>query len=75
MSASLSMTERALIARINRQLRPQGEMIKTCRYEARGFNDLGRHFVHDFSRNLVLDTHVHLESMDAELRRCGRVTS
>ena len=52
-----SPSERAIVARINRRLRPGGMLLRRTRgWRAR--LDLGDYYVHDFMRNLALDTHV-----------------
>lgn len=62
MQVSLS----ALMKRINRRLRANDEMLRTTRGE-RARLDLGDYYVHDFRRNLALDTHVDPERLGREL--------
>jgi hypothetical protein len=57
---------RALIQRINRKLREDDQMIRATRGE-RARMDLGWYYVHDYRRNLALDTNVNLEQMGREL--------
>jgi hypothetical protein len=54
--------EKALVARINRRLRPQGQLLRKTRGE-RARRNLGDYCVHDFMRNLVLETHVAPEDL------------
>ena len=66
------VSEAALIARINRKLKHQDEMLRTARrYWADGHflehPDLGRYFVVDLFRNLVIQTHVDLEELGREV--------
>ncbi len=63
---TVPISERALIARINRKLKPEGEKLKTLRGE-RWFSDLGRYYTVDENRNAVRDTHVNLEDWGREL--------
>ena len=60
------VTERALVARVNRKLADKGRQLR----RARGFwdgknwhedNNLGRYFVLDLNRNNIVDHHVDLE--------------
>jgi hypothetical protein len=60
----LPITERALVQRINRKLKGQGEALRTTRGR-RG--DLGDFYVVDLNRNFVVDKHVDLEECGREL--------
>ncbi len=59
--------ERALIARINRKLKPEGEKLKKLRGE-RWLNDLGQYYVVNEHFNRVEQQHVDLEEL---ARACG----
>ena len=59
--------ERALIARINRKLKPEGEKLKKLRGE-RWLNDLGQYYVIDVTQNSLLHPDVDLEGF---ARECG----
>jgi len=57
---------RALIARINRKLRADDQMLKATRGErARG--DLGDFYLLDFNRNIIRDQRVDPEELGREL--------
>jgi hypothetical protein len=61
-----TITERALIGRINRRL-SDSERVRACPWGSRGIDTLGRHYLVDWHRNVVLDTHVDLEYLGREL--------
>lgn len=60
-----AISERALVARINRHLKG-AEVVKTCRRESRWFQELGRFYSHN-ERNFVTQTDIHLEELGREL--------
>ena len=60
------VSERALLARINRRLHPDEEMVKTSR-SARGTQELGRHYIINWNRNFIVATFVNLEKLGREL--------
>jgi len=47
------ISERALVARINRVLAKDNEVLRTCRYDSRSFSTLGRYYIIDLYRNVV----------------------
>lgn len=61
-----SVSENALIRRINRRLHHEGQRIRTCPYNSRDFHELGRHYAID-DRNCIVAKHVDLEQWVAEL--------
>lgn len=61
-----SVTEKAVMARINRKLSHQGEVLRKLRGE-RWFTSLGQYFVVDSRSNTVMDTHVGLEALAREI--------
>lgn len=63
------VSERALVARINRALAKQSEKLRRCRKNARGFNDLGAYYLLD--GNTVIATHVNIEALGHELNVLG----
>jgi hypothetical protein len=64
------VSERALVARINRKLREHGEMGELLRKNAsqRWWSDLGDYYVVDIRGNYIVNRHVDLESFAKE---CG----
>jgi hypothetical protein len=60
------VTEKAIVARINRRLKPDFTMLRKSR-GARTEASLGEFYVIDRSRNCILDTHVDPESYAREL--------
>ena len=67
MKTTVPVSERALIARINRKLKPEGEKLKKLRGD-RWLNDLGQYYVVDVSYNALTHPHVSLEDF---ARECG----
>lgn len=62
----LVVSERAVIQRINRKLRPDLQMLRKAR-GVRAVYDVGQFCVVDLRRNLVLHTHVDVEDLAHEL--------
>jgi hypothetical protein len=63
---TIPISKRALIQRINRKLRPDGEMLKTAR-SARVASSVGCYFTIDFNRNWVTGQRVDPEALGREL--------
>lgn len=63
------VSERALIARINRALKREDDLaqLKTCREDSRAYSTCGRYYIVDHSRNTITATHVDLENLGREL--------
>jgi hypothetical protein len=60
----MKVSERALYARINRALKREEQMLRTARkYDP----SVGRYYLIDANRNILLDTHVDLEALGREL--------
>ena len=64
-----TIANRALIARINRLLRHQGQMGRILKASrgARALSDLGQYFVLDIERNIIVLHHVDPENLGREL--------
>ena len=60
-----AISERALVARINRHLNG-AEVVKACRHDSRWFQELGRFYAHN-ERHFVTQTDIHLEELGREL--------
>ena len=60
-----TISESALVKRINRQLRPEMMLRKTRGERLR--MQVGEYHVHDFRQNLILHVHVDPEAMGREL--------
>jgi hypothetical protein len=60
------VTTRAVIARINRALKPDDQMLKITR-GARAQVDLGRYYVLNYMRNLIVKHHVDPETVARKL--------
>ena len=63
---STTVTTRALIARINRKLKPDFEVLRKAR-GASAEADVGEYFVVDLRFNAIVDKHVDPESYGREL--------
>ena len=60
------VSEKVVVERINRALRPDGEQLRKTRGE-RARLDLGDYYVQDVRRNLALQTFVDVEALAREL--------
>jgi hypothetical protein len=69
------VTERALLRRINRKLAKDQEVVRRCRENSRGFHDLGTYYRVDLTTNLVVDTHIDIETLGRELDVLGESES
>jgi hypothetical protein len=61
-----ALSESAIISRINRALRTQGEVLRRCRESSRGFQELGRFYVVN-ERNFICQKDVDLDELGREL--------
>jgi hypothetical protein len=57
----VGVSERALLARLNRKLASEGLQIKKCRVDTSGHAELGDYYAVDVNRNVVDCKHVDLE--------------
>ena len=62
----VKVSERALLARVNRVLVKEGEKVLICRTDSRWFNDLGRYYSVNLNRNSI-------EAQGFDLEQWGRV--
>ena len=58
---------RALIARINRKLAHQDEMVRVCRPNSHGWDTTGDFYRVDLRTNSIIDTYVDIEKLGREL--------
>lgn len=63
----VSVSERAIVARINRKLAKEMQSLRRCREDSRGFNDLGSFYILDLHRNSVEAMHVDVKKLAREL--------
>ena len=63
MPKKVQITERALVQRLNRKLAKENELLRA----GRGERDLGRYFVVDTRRNLIVRKDVDLESLARDI--------
>ena len=61
------VSERAMAARINRELKKQGESLRRCREDSRWFHDLGQYYTLDLERNVISDKQVDLTELAKKL--------
>ena len=61
------VTERALMARINRKLKHEDRVLRRCGEGSRSYNTLGRYYVLDTHKNIVVDLQVDLSHLAGEL--------
>lgn len=67
MSRKVTVTQDAIIKRINRKLAHEGERLVTLRGE-RGVHDLGRHYIVDTHQNGIVATHVDIVDLAREMK-------
>jgi hypothetical protein len=65
--SKVPVTERALMARINRKLSHDDEVLKKCRPDSQWYHDLGDYYGVDLRRNAVVYQHRGLEEFGREL--------
>ena len=64
-----AISERALIQRINRYLeKEEGQLLRTSRGNSRWHHDLGRYYIIDIHKNLIVSTHQDLENLGKDLK-------
>lgn len=61
-----SVSERALIDRINRRM-GEHECVRVCDERSRSFHDLGRYYALDLYRNTIIASHLDLEKFGREI--------
>lgn len=61
------VSERAVVARINRALAKDNRTLRTTRADSRWYSNTGRHYVIDIAQNCILWTDVDLEELGREL--------
>ncbi|HZW66589.1 MAG TPA: hypothetical protein VFF23_12925 [Hanamia sp.] len=62
----MKLSQRALIARINRKLAHQHEVLRKSRQRL-GYNELGDFYVIDFRRGFIVSKDVKIENLAVEL--------
>jgi len=65
-SARIRVSERALLQRINRKLKQDGEQLRTARSD-QAERDAGRYYLVNVKRNSIQSMHVQLEKLGREL--------
>lgn len=62
----VSVTERALLARLTRALAKDGEILRKCRADSRWYHDLGDYFIVDVTMNTIIQKNVDLTELGRE---------
>jgi hypothetical protein len=62
----IKITERALLLRINRALKPDGQQLRVARTQQTE-SSVGRYFIVDLKRSAIKTQHVNLEKFAREL--------
>ncbi len=60
------VVERALVARVNRQLGKKGEALRKCRSDSRWHNDLGSFYL--VGGGMILAQHIDLAALAREMK-------
>jgi len=63
----VSVSERALLGRINRRLAKDEEVLKKCRPDSRWYHDLGAYYGVGVRTNSICYQHIDLEEFGREL--------
>lgn len=66
MNTKVTISERALFARINRKLKKNGEQLHRCRRGSRWFNEMGPYYIVDTKSNVV--THCGFYNLEERAR-------
>ena len=61
------VSERALLARINRRLRDDDEVVKKCREDSRAYYELGDYYILGISVGGINEKNIDLEDYGREL--------
>lgn len=69
MATKLAITERALLQRLNRKLKPQNLVVKKPRGRAANPARLGDYFVLDSQRNFIVDQQLTLGDVEKLARK------
>ena len=64
----VKLSERAVLARVNRALAKNDEILRICRKDSRGHLELGRFYSVDLSRDVVKSKGVDLEKWAREMK-------
>jgi hypothetical protein len=62
----IRISERALVARIQRKLKADGQQLRKCRHDTAGYNQLGQFFIVD-QFDAIVSTHHELATLGKEL--------
>jgi hypothetical protein len=63
----VQITERALLARVNRKLNHDGERLKSCPASRASYSELGDYYIVDLGRNTITAQHVDLLALALDL--------
>ena len=63
----VKVSERALLARVNRQLQKESMQLRKCKKDSSGYDELGDYFQVDLSSGVLVANHVDLSSIANKL--------
>jgi hypothetical protein len=66
-NSKVPVSERALVARINRLLAKQGETLRRCRPDSKWFGELGAYYRLDINHNSIIGKNLDIEALGREL--------
>jgi hypothetical protein len=66
-NAKVPVSERALVARINRKLEGDSEAIRRCRRDSKGWSELGDYYLIDLEKNCLIAKDVDLQDFARKL--------
>lgn len=66
MNTKAPVSERALLARINRKLAKDGEKLLRCKQSSRAYAELGDYYIVDTGANVILSKNCDLECIGRE---------
>lgn len=62
----ITLSERAIAARLNRFLDKRGETLRKCRTSSRCYRELGDYYLVDMNAGMIRSQHVNLENLARE---------
>ncbi len=65
--AKVPISDRALLARINRKLAKKMQTLRQCRAGSRWYHELGDYYILDLNRNWIVDKHCDAETLGREI--------
>lgn len=63
----VTVTERALFARVDRKLAKEGQRLRRCKTDAKAFSELGTFYIVDTTTNTIAAKNCELETLAKEV--------